>query len=424
MQTTAELRRAAVDRTFFPQSDLASAIARLGFVQADPIRAPARAQDLILRHRVVGYSAGDLEAAYPALPVFEDMLHVYGFVHRMHRNLLHPRRIARHWQVEDEHPHLRRAILDHLQTHGASHPRAIDHALVEHYPRASIVNAWGGTSNATTRMLEVLHYRGLLHVTRRERGIRIYEMVSPRVSPRVSPQVSPRALRTVNASKDQEPQAERPRTLSPQRRADGMILLLAALYAPLPKASLIQLVGMLGDRALPRVQLHDRVASLLRRCALQSSVVDGVAYVWPAHGDGKARHDERVREPIVGELIVPESVVGEPSVRFLAPFDPLVWDRRRFKHLWDWDYRFEAYTPAAKRRLGYYAMPMLWDAEGDAQVIGWVNVTTLVTTRGAARRKRIMVEAGYIAKRPRGASFKREFEAEVERLERFLIGPD
>ena len=47
-------------------------------------------------------------------------------------------------------------------------------------------------------------------------------------------------------------------------------------------------------------------------------------------------------------------------VRLLAPFDPIVWDRRRFELLWGWPYRFEAYTPVAKRKLGYYALPLLW----------------------------------------------------------------
>ena len=47
-------------------------------------------------------------------------------------------------------------------------------------------------------------------------------------------------------------------------------------------------------------------------------------------------------------------------VRLLTPFDPIVWDRRRFELLWGWAYRFEAYTPVAKRKLGYYALPMLW----------------------------------------------------------------
>ena len=52
-----------------------------------------------------------------------------------------------------------------------------------------------------------------------------------------------------------------------------------------------------------------------------------------------------------------------------APFDPIVWDRRRFSLFWGWDDRFEAYTPAPKRKLGYYALPLLWRGE----VIGWGN---------------------------------------------------
>ena len=49
----------------------------------------------------------------------------------------------------------------------------------------------------------------------------------------------------------------------------------------------------------------------------------------------------------------------QDTVRLLTPFDPVVWDRDRFEMFWGWQYRFEAYVPAAKRRLGYYALPML-----------------------------------------------------------------
>jgi len=59
--TLDDLRRFAVARSFFTPTSLKRALHRLGFVQADPIRAPARAQDLTLRHRVQDYRAGDLE---------------------------------------------------------------------------------------------------------------------------------------------------------------------------------------------------------------------------------------------------------------------------------------------------------------------------------------------------------------------------
>lgn len=72
--TLAALRRYAVARTLFAPTSLPAAIKRLGFVQADPIRAPARAQDLTLRHRVKSYRAGDLERRYAALGVEGDFL--------------------------------------------------------------------------------------------------------------------------------------------------------------------------------------------------------------------------------------------------------------------------------------------------------------------------------------------------------------
>ncbi|MFX8156723.1 crosslink repair DNA glycosylase YcaQ family protein, partial [Acinetobacter baumannii] len=77
----AALRRYAVARSLFTPTTLAKAVERLGgFVQADPLRAPARAQDLTLRHRVRGYRAGDLERRYPRLALQEDFFINYGFV--------------------------------------------------------------------------------------------------------------------------------------------------------------------------------------------------------------------------------------------------------------------------------------------------------------------------------------------------------
>ena len=96
-------------------------------------------------------------------------------------------------------------------------------------------------------------------------------------------------------------------------------------------------------------------------------------------------------------------------VRLLAPFDPVVWDRRRFEQFWGWAYRFEAYTPKPKRKLGYYALPLLWHDK----VIGWGNLSV--------QGDRLLAGIGYRAARaPRGALFKRELGAELARTARFL----
>src|SRR5215468_5548993 len=86
-----QLRAYAISRSLFQPTTLKAAIRRLGFVQADPIRSPARAQDLILRHRVKAYRAGDLERRYASLDIEEDILYAYGFLPRSTWQLLHPR---------------------------------------------------------------------------------------------------------------------------------------------------------------------------------------------------------------------------------------------------------------------------------------------------------------------------------------------
>ena len=97
------------------------------------------------------------------------------------------------------------------------------------------------------------------------------------------------------------------------------------------------------------------------------------------------------------------------DVKLLAPFDPIVWDRTRFEALWGWAYRFEAYTPAAKRLRGYYAMPLL---RGD-RVIGWGNLAV----KGGA----LDAAFGFVDGRaPRDASFARALDVELDRMRDFL----
>lgn len=352
----AHLRTHVVRRSLFEPTGLGAAVARMGFVQADPIRAPARAQDLILRHRVAGYRVGELERLYPELGLDEDVVYAYGFVPASTRELLHPREA-------DEPEGLAREVLEYVRREfgrrsGPTHPRQ----LLREFGDQSERNPWGGRSRATTRALERLHYQGLLRVARREAGIRLYEPARPLPEP-----------------------------LAPDQRLRRLALLLAGMFAPLPEPSLRGLLRQ-ARHAAPGLDAGRPtiVQRLLRSGELERGKADGHNYVWPA-GAGPE-----------GDAEVP------PAVRFLAPFDPVVWDRRRLEHLWGWAYRFEAYTPAARRRFGYYALPLLWAD----RLVGWANL--------AVRGDQLDVELGFVDRRPPGRAFTRALDDEVARVGEFL----
>jgi uncharacterized protein YcaQ len=346
------LRAFAVSRSLFAPTTLQGAIDMLGFVQADPIRAPARAQDLTLRHRVAGYRAGDLERRYPSLGIEEDVFINYGFVTLALHALMHPReklpaRVTRS---------RRHQVLAFVRDRGEVHPRDVD----AHFSHGTVVNYWGGQSNATTRLLEDLHYRGWLRVIRRERGVRVY------------------GARDIGQTSG----------LPPRERLDRLVDVVVRKYAPLPAPSLSMVVRRLRY-AVPqwRAQLGAALERARRRLARER--IDGVEWYWPA--------DERLGRSAIGD-----------EVRLLAPFDPVVWDRRRFELLWEWPYRFEAYTPIAKRQFGYYALPMLWRE----RVIGWANLEVVDGT--------LRPTFGYVSGRPKTRAFARELDAEIDRLRAFL----
>jgi uncharacterized protein YcaQ len=242
------------------------------------------------------------------------------------------------------------------------HPREVG----ERFAHGTVKNYWGGSSNATTQLLEAMHYRGLLRVARRESGVRVYSLQSLDV---------PGAAPVTNGA-----------------RAEALLALAFAKYAPLPSRSL----GQLGSRlryAAPQLATHLTEALGRARAASPAVGIDGVEWTWPV-GEDVARLAEE------GRL---------EQVRLLAPFDPVVWDRRRFELFWGWAYRFEAYTPVSKRKLGYYALPLLFRDE----VIGWGNL--------AVKDSVLTADIGYVSGRPpRDRAFKRELEAEIERVRSFL----
>ncbi|NLD83978.1 MAG: winged helix-turn-helix domain-containing protein, partial [Clostridiales bacterium] len=60
------------------------------------------------------------------------------------------------------------------------------------------------------------------------------------------------------------------------------------------------------------------------------------------------------------EAVLADTVDDHPRLEFLAPLDPMLWDRKLIEAIWDFQYSWEIYTPQEKRKYGYYVLPMLW----------------------------------------------------------------
>jgi len=255
-------------------------------------------------------------------------------------------------------------VLEHVRQNGPTHPRALEKAL----GKLSVGNYWGGSSSATTRVLDALHYRGHLRVARRDGGIKLYEVAHL------------------------ELHLENP--LESAEKARVLVHLLAKLYGPLSETSLGGLVSLTAGYGAPQLKLELKAAfKHAVKFELERAKLEGVNYVWSLGLD-------LALEP---DLLEPD---GE--VRLLAPFDPIVWDRRRFAHLFGWEYKFEAYTPQAKRKFGYYALPMLWQD----RAVGYANLKVL----GGV----LEGDFGYPLGEPKGKTFKAALERELERMRAFL----
>ena len=355
-----QLRRYAIARSLFKPTSLSRAIARLGFLQADPLRAPARAQDLILAHRVENYRAGELERRYPRLG-FEEVFFInYGFLPRQTLTLLHPRGAPRANDSWDAKMHgLAREMLAFVRERGRVRAKEAQ----AHFEHGSI-KRWGANLNVSAYLLEGLHHRGLLRVTHRDAGTRTYQAVE-------------------YGTEDDNPEAR-------LARASELLDIVVRLYAPLPAASLTYLCRLMRqgvshlDAEIRQVQ--ERAESLYAH-----TEVDGVRWLWPQEEKPKS-----IRHRV------------DDKLRFLAPFDPLVWDRRRFQLLWGWEYKFEAYVPARMRRMGHYAMPMLWGEE----MLGWGNFRVV--------KGRLQHELGFAGPRPRSRDFQRALADALQRMHAFL----
>ena len=345
MLTKQQLIRFTLTHSLFPQISLEEALKELGFVQIDPIKSPAPAQDLILFQRVAGYRKGDIEKQYEALDLEEDFLYAHGFMIQDVWKQLHPRSNVDLTEFDEK---VLEAIQNHLEVNSKD--------LEKEFGTERVQNWWSGYSRATKMALERLHYYGLVRITRREKGNRIYQAL-PKTS----------------------------NNLSVDERLKKIILAMIRIMEPVSTKTLSE-----SMHRLHRHFGHTKVIinTLIDTGVLEEQKLDGITYVWKK-GDFQEKKSPKI-------------------VRFLCPFDPVVRDRVRFEHLWGWLYQFEAYVPSVKRIRGYYAMPILFGEE----MVGWANIKVI--------EGELDVALGFIHGRPKEEVFDRELKKEIERMKVFL----
>ena len=300
---------------------------RVGSLQFDPLEIAGRNHDLVLLSRIAGYRREWTDRwLYQDRVLYETynkMLSIVPTAELPWYRLTWDRNHAEHTGgTFDEHAPLVEELLGRIRDGGPLLPRDVG-------PRAAIEWYWRPT-NQVRAILEALSEAGILGISRRERNLRVYDLVE---------RLFPAELL---AQRVPEWEQRRHRLLS-RYRAGGL----------LGAGGQSELWYGTGGNAAERASLR---AELVERGEIVPVVVEGVKGERFVVGSELPILEQAGREVAAGE---PPGGVAR-GVAFLAPLDPLCWDRDLLRKLFDFDYVWEVYVPAAKRRWGYYVLPILF----------------------------------------------------------------
>ncbi len=295
---------------------------RLGLLQFDPLEVPgARNHDLVLHARIDGYQRPWCEA------------YLYGpdrqLIELYNKSLnLVPISELRHYRVTwdlnradvesgilAEQSAVATAVIDRLTADGP----LTTAAFAEH---AHAIDWWWAPTRASRAVMEALFVIGRIGIARREGNRRHYDLMERLVPPELLAQ----------ASSQEDAMTHR---LLSRFRATGMTT---------PTAPQMEVMYSAG----PAAERRRRTDRLVDEGMLSPIEVDGLKSV---------RYVMTDELPILQDAAAP---LTAPGVTFLGPLDPIVWDRRLLRDLWDFDYLWEVYVPEKKRKWGYYVLPMLF----------------------------------------------------------------
>jgi uncharacterized protein YcaQ len=307
------------------KADVLAAIERMRVLQIDTIHVVARSPYLVLFSRLGAYDVHWLDELLEEGRVFECWAHEACFApfadHELHRRHAEEGR-GGHWSMKSaqrtraSHADGMTGLLEHIRAHGAVKASEFERA------NGASGGGWWGWKDEK-RWLEALFAHGELMIARRENFQRVYDL-------------SERVLEKARRHRLAEPVVDA--TAMHRRFALGAVHALGIAQARWIN-DYFRSGGKLKDAALDAF-----VASgeLLR---VEVDGWNNPAYVHREHADLLAAAAS-------GRLRATHTVL-------LSPFDPVVWDRERASAMFGFDYRIECYTPAPKRRYGYYVLPIL-----------------------------------------------------------------
>jgi len=306
-----------------PESVL-EVVERLGSLQFDPLEVPgARNHDLVLHARIAGYRRTWCEdwlygPHRRLIELYNKSLNMVPL-----HELPHYRVTWERWgsRVQDgilkEQADVAEAILRRLETDGPLSTAAFS----EH---GHAVDWWWAPTRASRAVMEALFVAGRIGISRREGNRRYYDLMERLV---------PAELLKLRESEEDG----MTRRLLSRFRATGMTT---------PVGTQAEVMYSAGSTA-ERVRRTERLVSEGELLPIEVETLKGPRYIVAA-------------EQTILDATSDQASLGQPGVTFLAPLDPLVWDRRLLRALWDFDYLWEVYVPEPRRKWGYYVLPLLF----------------------------------------------------------------
>ena len=307
---------------------------RLGSVQFDPLDICGRNHDLVLLARVAGYrrSWTDDLLYGEERPLFEaynkglSLLPVAELP--WYRQTWDRERVAHEGAAFDEHAPLVDELLERIRSNGPLSATDVE-------PRAAIDWYWRPT-NQVRAILEALAEAGVLGIRRRDGNRRVYDLIE-------------RLLPAAVLDRREPELDQRKHRLLSRFRAHGLLGRAGSQelwFGTAPGKSR-------SDGVPTRGALRDELVEDGKIIPVAVEAVRGERFV-PA---GSLPLLDQAEREVAAGLTPGNAATG---VSFLAPLDPLAWDRQLLASLFDFEYVWEVYVPAPKRRWGYYVLPILF----------------------------------------------------------------